>query len=198
MSAPPVSVLFVDDDEGVLRAVSRALDHAPFELLTTSSPAEALRLLGERPIDVVVSDLEMPLMGGLDLLRIVRLRHPLVLRMVLTGGATVERALEAINVGEVARLFEKPFDVRLFRDSIVALMERIERARREGAEAHRAVRHQALVRWAEDTFAGVTRIEEVGRAVVDLPRLQAALEAAGGRVAADLLRGAGPGGNRLG
>src|SRR5438552_10334436 len=89
-SADQVSVLFVDDEPAMLRAIERTLREAPFEVLTAGSGAVALSILATRMVDVLVSDIDMPEMNGIELVRRVRRKHPATLRMLLTGAATTD------------------------------------------------------------------------------------------------------------
>jgi DNA-binding NtrC family response regulator len=79
------TVLFVDDEVNILKAVKRMLRHEPWEVVCASRPHEALEILDTTPAQVVVSDQRMPDMSGVDLLAAVRERHPDVVRMMLTG-----------------------------------------------------------------------------------------------------------------
>ena len=101
-------VLFVDDEPRVTDALKRALRKEPYEILSAGSAREALLLLGDQPVDVVVSDEQMPGMSGSEFLAVVRHRYPDTIRMILTGHASLEMAIRAINEGEIYRLFKKP------------------------------------------------------------------------------------------
>jgi DNA-binding NtrC family response regulator len=100
------AVLFVDDELNILKAVKRLLRNEPWEVLSASRPQEALELLDTSPVQVVVSDQRMPEMSGVDLLAVVRERHPDLVRMMLTGYTEMNVAVEAINRGEIFRLIE--------------------------------------------------------------------------------------------
>ena len=174
-------MLFVDDEEAVLRAIARVLSGGAFEVLTTSHPTDALRMLGEREIDVLVSDIDMPEMNGLDLLRAAQREHPRVLRMLLTGSATLDRALHAINEGEVVRFFTKPFRAELFRLAMDALAERIASGRRQQAESVRTARQRELHRWLDARFPGLLELTRTadGEVVLDANSLDDAVTASG-------------------
>lgn len=165
----PISVLLVDDEAALLRAVSRLLRGPDLEVLTASNAEEALTLLRRRPIDVIVSDIDMPGTSGLELLAQVRDEFPSTIRMLLTGAATTDRALSAINEGEVARFFVKPFDGKLFRATLVALRDRIDRTRHDEKQRSQKARVDALRAWAENTFPGTSRVRRMddGTIVVD-------------------------------
>lgn len=102
------SVLFVDDDPGVLANLRRGLWREPLEILTASSARAALELLHQREVDVVVSDEKMPEMGGAEFLTLVRQLHPETCRVLLSGQADVDAALRAINDARVFRFLTKP------------------------------------------------------------------------------------------
>lgn len=102
------TVLLVDDDVNLLRALARTLRHQPYALYTATSAEEALLILKGREVDVVVSDEQMPGMCGSDLLGWVADSYPDVPRIVLTGRPTVEVAIRAINEGSVTQFFTKP------------------------------------------------------------------------------------------
>jgi putative nucleotidyltransferase with HDIG domain len=104
------SVLFVDDEPNILKALQRLLRHESINVLTASRPREALELLERSPVQVVVTDQRMPEMSGVDLLSAVRERHPDVVRMMLTGFTEIDVAVEAINRGEIYRLITKPWN----------------------------------------------------------------------------------------
>jgi len=104
------TVLFVDDEVNILKALERLLRNEPMEVLTASSPQDALELLDRSGAQVVVSDQRMPGMSGVDLLSAVRDRHGDVVRMMLTGFTEMDIAVEAINRGEIYRLITKPWN----------------------------------------------------------------------------------------
>lgn len=101
-------VLYVDDERGNRVVFEQSLN-SEFNLRTASSAAEALDVLDKHEVAAVVSDMRMPTMSGEELLRIVKERHPEVIRMVVTAYADVEPILRAINEGLVARYIVKPW-----------------------------------------------------------------------------------------
>ena len=104
------TVLFVDDEVNILKALQRLLRHEEMQVLCASRGPEALELLDKSSAQVVVTDQRMPDMCGVDLLSSVRDRHPEVIRMMLTGYAEVDVAVDAINRGEIYRLITKPWN----------------------------------------------------------------------------------------
>lgn len=169
----PIAVLVVDDEPAVLRLVRRSLDGTPFEVILTQRADEALDVLRTRPVDILVSDIDMPGMNGLELVRLARRDHPDVVRMLITGNATMELTITAINEGEVLRFFTKPFDIHRFRDAIVSVAGRLERLRRDGRLAAHASRRQLLLEWLDRRFPGLTTVARSpsGEVAVDVDRL---------------------------
>ena len=101
-------ILFVDDEHFVLEALTRQL-HKSYPIETAKSATEALEILESKgPFAVVVSDLRMPAMDGIALLTEVRKRHPNTTRVILSGDADLEKAIEAVNSGQVFRFLTKP------------------------------------------------------------------------------------------
>lgn len=103
-------VMFVDDEISILKAMKRLFLDAPFEVLVAESPSKALETLKEHTVAVVVSDQHMPEMLGTDFLEKVRSVQPHAVRMILTGYADLESAMDAINRGQVYRFICKPWD----------------------------------------------------------------------------------------
>jgi putative nucleotidyltransferase with HDIG domain len=104
------TVLFVDDEVNILKALQRLLRNESMKVLTASRPQEAIELLESSPAQVIVSDQRMPEMSGVDLLASIRERHPDMIRMMLTGYTEMNIAVEAINRGEIYRLITKPWN----------------------------------------------------------------------------------------
>jgi two-component system probable response regulator PhcQ len=102
------TILLVDDEPNVTDALKRALRREPYEFLTAVSGAEAQQILERQHVDVVISDEQMPGMSGSEFLSKVRKQFPHTIRMILSGHASLEAAVRAINEGEVYRFFLKP------------------------------------------------------------------------------------------
>lgn len=101
-------VLFVDDEKFVLETFRRNL-RKHFEIETAAGGQAALRLCEEAgPYAVVVSDLKMPSMGGVELLRRIKSRWPDTVRIMLTGHGDLDAAMSAVNQGAIFRFLTKP------------------------------------------------------------------------------------------
>jgi two-component system, probable response regulator PhcQ len=103
-------VLLVDDDENILRGLTRSLRNQPYELFTANSGQEALLILKTHNVDVIVSDEMMPGMLGGELLAWVAQNLPETIRIIMTGKANTAIAVNAINQGQVYYFFTKPCD----------------------------------------------------------------------------------------
>ncbi len=104
-----VSVLFVDDEKCVLRALERTLRDEGYITSFCSDPLDALTRIGEEAFDIVVSDFMMPNMSGVDFLALVRERRPASFRMLMTGCADSQATIRAINESAVCHYLEKPW-----------------------------------------------------------------------------------------
>jgi DNA-binding NtrC family response regulator len=105
-------VLLVDDEPQLLAGLKAALWRQPYRLLIATSAEEAEAVLAQHHVQVVVSDHDMPDMTGLEFLKRVAERSPTTARIMLTGHARVDLAIQAINGGNVFRFFVKPFDAK--------------------------------------------------------------------------------------
>src|SRR6476660_6196679 len=107
------SILIVDDEEKILKALGRALRDGGHAVVETSSPRQAQRLLAERSFDVLLVDNMMPELSGLDLIREFVASTPEGERpqiLMMTAHATVESAIEAMKLGALDYL-QKPFEI---------------------------------------------------------------------------------------
>ena len=101
-------ILCVDDDPNILEGYKRQL-RKEFELTTAVGPEQGVRTVTEQgPFAVVVSDLQMPGMNGIEFLAQVRNHEPDTVRMLLTGNAGLQAAIDAINQGQIFRFLTKP------------------------------------------------------------------------------------------
>lgn len=116
-------VLFVDDEEGVLKSLARLFRRTDLDVTTTASPDEVRRLVRDEEFAVVVSDQRMPEIEGTRLLEEVRDLRPETLRISLTGYADKEAAIEAINRGSVYRFLTKPWEDDELRAEIARAVE---------------------------------------------------------------------------
>ena len=172
MSATEVCVLLVDDEPEVLEALRRTLRSEGYRLLTAPNGLEAEKVVAAEAVDVLITDLDMPGMGGLELLSRVRAVRPGMARVVLTGAGTLESAMKAINGGEVHRYLTKPWDKKELCDTLRGLVDRLDALRRAAAAGERATAQGGLLADLESRFPGISAVErDGGQYVIDRARL---------------------------
>lgn len=110
-------VLLVDDEEEFVETLAERMRTRGMEVSTTGSGAEALDRVDEEDFDVVVLDLMMPGIDGLEALKRIKRRRPDIQVVLLTGHATVEKGVEAIKEGALEFL-EKPVDLASLTEAI--------------------------------------------------------------------------------
>jgi DNA-binding NtrC family response regulator len=108
-------ILFVDDDPLLLQGLQRMLRplRNQWEMSFLPGVREALRHLADHPCDVIVTDIQMPTMDGVQLLQAVRERHPKIIRIVLTGQCSREAVFRCLSLAH--RHLNKPCVAEQFR-----------------------------------------------------------------------------------
>jgi len=101
-------VLVVDDEIGVTRLCERLLTRAGFQVLTVTQPMDALRIIEQQKIDLLLVDIRMPQLDGFQLLNIAREHQPDLAVLIMTGYGTIETAIEALHQGADGMVL-KPF-----------------------------------------------------------------------------------------
>jgi DNA-binding NtrC family response regulator len=105
------SVLFVDDEVPFVEALSKRLAKRDLKILPAFSGPESLNLISRNSdIEVVILDVKMPGMDGIETLRAIKSKYPLIEVIMLTGHATVESAIEGMKLGAFDYLM-KPCDI---------------------------------------------------------------------------------------
>ena len=187
--APPaedIHVLLVDDHAPVLRFLAAAFKRQACVVSTASSAEEALELISDRAFDLVVSDIKMPGLSGLDLLRTVRGQQPDTPVVLITGMPSVDSAVFGLR-HQAYDYLTKPFSISDVQQLVGRVrQDRETRARGQQAEAsQRAIRRQfgmeALSRLGELALQGLDSSAFLERA------LGYSLEALGGDAALILL-----------
>ncbi len=116
------TILFVDDDIRVVSALQRAL-HKTYEIEIAGCASEALEAIDESSYAVVVSDMKMPGMSGIEFLARVKEMSPDTVRILLTGQADLDVAIAAVNEGNVFRFLSKPCPQDLLARTLDAALE---------------------------------------------------------------------------
>ena len=155
-------VLCVDDDPDMLASVGRILRREGYQILQSNNPHEGLKILGARPVAVLVSDFEMPEMTGVELCVGARSVRPETVRILLTGRGTLDAALRAINDGEVHRFLTKPWEDDELREIVAGALARLEELRRAQAADQGAARKRAMVTELEREHPGIAQVDRDG------------------------------------
>jgi putative nucleotidyltransferase with HDIG domain len=116
---PKPLVLVVDDEAPIRQSLKRLLRRFPIEVVTTESPHEAIGILSEREVAVVVTDYMMPGMNGIELLTLIRQRWPKVVSIMITACSDVRLAAEAVNQRLIRAFITKPWDLSELREQIM-------------------------------------------------------------------------------
>ena len=103
------AVLFVDDDEVVLRSIERGFIDEPYNTLFAKSGQEALEILQREEVHVIVTDMRMPEVDGLELLETIRKMYPHIVGIVLSGYTEMATLQKAVNQGEIFKFIPKPW-----------------------------------------------------------------------------------------
>ena len=114
-------ILFVDDEPMVLKGLQRTLRkmRSEWDMVFCSSGKEALDLLDQQAIDVIVSDLKMPEMDGMQLLTEVKTRFPHVVRIILSGHLEHEMTLQSVQYAH--QNLTKPCDAKVLKQTLAKL-----------------------------------------------------------------------------
>lgn len=124
VNAGAIRVLVADDDEVFLEILAEAVGNAGAEVVLAPDGLAAFEKLSEADFDILVTDLNMPRMDGLSLLRQVRAVYPHILSIMITGFGSLESAVEALRLGAYDYI-QKPFMVEQVAVTIRNAIERV-------------------------------------------------------------------------
>ena len=155
----PSRLLLVDDNADMLSTVRRSLRSAGYDITATTSSVDACDLLRQREFDLILSDVDMPHVTGHDLMALARQVQPHAVRILLTGRATYESALRAINEGEVHRFVGKPFEPPVLRSLVAEGLARQKELGLVAEASQRAQRRRLLFQHLEAEHPGISMFE---------------------------------------
>ena len=154
------TILIVDDEPNVIAALQRTLFDEPYDISTATSGEEALEILATCKVKLVISDERMPGMDGAELLSIIKVRYPETIRIMLTGYASLDAAMKAVNSGEVYRFFVKPWNDLELTMAIKSAIEKFD-LEAENRRLLGMIRSQAVeLKVMERRHAGITRLKK--------------------------------------
>lgn len=112
------TLLLLDDEENILRALTRVFRRDGYRILSTTSISEAFELLAGNEVQVIISDQRMPEMSGTEFFSQVKAIHPETVRIVLSGYTDLKSVTDAINEGAIYKFLTKPWDDQQIREQI--------------------------------------------------------------------------------
>ena len=116
-------ILIVDDEEGLRKGLSTLLEDEGYGVLAADNAERALEIMEAEHIDLVLTDMRMPGMDGIELLKRIRERHGNMGVIILTGYSQIETYIEAMNFGAIEYV-SKPFKVNELKFIVKRILER--------------------------------------------------------------------------
>jgi signal transduction histidine kinase len=156
------SLLIVDDEQSILELCERILSKAGYQVTTASSGAKAVELARQQQFDLLLTDLKMPGLGGLETFQAVREIDPDIAGIVLTGFGTMETAIEALRLG-FTNFILKPFTSDQLLQAVEEALES-ERLRRENTRLRALIPLYELSR----AFMSTMDLDRLMKQVVEL------------------------------
>lgn len=169
-------ILFVDDEPNVTAALKRSLRREPYEILRAGSAEEAMKILANQAIDVVVSDEQMPGVSGSEFLSVVRRDYPRTIRMILTGQASLDAAIRAINEGQVYRFFTKPCNEVDLKITIRQALQQRDLVQQSSRLVQEFQKQRAVLRELERENPGLTQLKTDDTGAILVEEIEAELD----------------------
>jgi DNA-binding NtrC family response regulator len=135
-TAVTIRVLLVDDEEEFVETLGQRLEVRDFDVTTALNGADALQTIEDKEIDLIILDVQMPGVDGVEVLRKIKERKPLIEVIMLTGHATVETAIDGMKLGA--------FDFLIKPTETEELVEKINRAFSRKAEHDQRIREAEI------------------------------------------------------
>lgn len=153
------NLLLVDDEENVVRGLQRSLRKEPYTVHTANSGADALEILQQQDIDVIVSDERMPGMTGAEFLAEAKQRYPETIRIMLSGQADLDAVVKAVNDGEIYRFLFKPCQAEELITTINQALKHKELLDRSRWLLAEYKKQADIIDRLEDAQVGVTKVK---------------------------------------
>ena len=117
MSGKKIDILYVDDEENNLISF-KATFRMQFNVHTAISAEEAMKVLGKKPIEIIITDQRMPNMTGIEFLEQVLQKYPDPVRILLTGYTDLNAVIDAVNKGKIYHYLSKPWSEQELEETI--------------------------------------------------------------------------------
>ena len=154
------TILVVDDEKLILNSIKRVLRNENYHLLTAQSGIEGLMLLKKHNVQLVISDQTMPEMTGLEFLKKVKVEHPEILSIMLTGNAEIGIAIDAINEAGVYKFILKPWENTDLKITIRRALESLELVLERDALLREVQIRDSILLDLENEHPGISKIEQ--------------------------------------
>jgi response regulator RpfG family c-di-GMP phosphodiesterase len=159
--SPPI-ILLVDDEPRILSALQRLLRREGYRILTAGSGRDALLILDQEPVSIILSDLRMPEMDGFEFLGAVQDAGWDAARVLMSGNADLKLVIDGVNEGRFSQYIEKPWVDDALKISLRKLIE-AQQLKRENKELMKALRsqNQMLSQASEKTASEIQQKERL-------------------------------------
>ena len=154
------TILIVDDEEKVLKAITRTLRKENYNIFSANGGEAGLKLLEMREFDLVMSDQKMPGMEGLTFLQRVKAEQPRTLTIMLTGENDIQVAMQAINDAGVYKFIMKPWDDDDLKITIRRALESLDLTKERDTLLERVKSRDTLLKNLEREHPGITQVEK--------------------------------------
>lgn len=114
------NLLFVDDEINMLSMIKRNFISTKYNVFFASDAREALKIVKQREIKVIITDLQMPEINGMELVELLEKNYPNIVKIVLTGNHQITNILATVNHGNIFRFIIKPID---FKEELLPILE---------------------------------------------------------------------------
>ena len=152
-------VMLVDDEDLVLKALERSLRKENYKLIAAGSAQQALEILKQKRVDLIISDHLMPGMTGLEFLKLVKAKYPEVIRIILSGHADLDIVISAINEGEVYRFLTKPWNDEELKLNIRLALQNLELIRQNQRLGAKVKKQSEYILNLEKKHPGIFTVE---------------------------------------
>jgi DNA-binding NtrC family response regulator len=165
------NLLIVDDEANVISALKRVFVDDPYRIYSANSALEGMDIIKNNRIKVIISDEKMPEITGAEFLSTVRRDYPNIVRIMLTGHASLEAAMKAINQGGIYRFFMKPWTELDLRFAVKSAFEKFD-LEEENRRLLSIVKKQAVdLKLIEKQYPGIAQINRDEQGSILLPNI---------------------------
>lgn len=163
------NILIVDDEPNIISSLKRVFINESYTVFSAGGAPEGIEILKAHPVKVVISDEKMPGISGTEFLSSVRRDFADIIRIMLTGHASIETAMKAVNEGEIYRFFTKPWNDLDIKFAVKAAIDKYN-LEEENRRLLKIIRQQALnLKLLERQFPGITKLDRDKNGRIMLP-----------------------------